>query len=140
MLDLIREAISNLQNETLAYSQGVQLWMKVMGFSFLFSVVFIHKKAAARWILAALILNILGLITGKILFPNESRTIIGTYVHLIFWPAILWAVWRTSRTQSMATSFKNLFDGMHRVWLIWASCLMVISLFFDMRTLVLTVV
>lgn len=136
MLDLIREAISSLQNETLAYSQGVQLWMKVMGFSFLFSVVFIHKKAAARWILAALILNILGLITGKIIFPNESRTIIGTYVHLIFWPPILWAVWRTFRGQSRAQNFNSLFEGAHTIWLIWASTLITISLLFDIRTLI----
>jgi len=134
MLELIREAITNLQNETLAYSQGVQLWMKVMGFSFLFSIVFVHKKVAARFILAALVLNILGLIVGKIIFPNESRTIIGTYVHLIFWPPILWAIWRTSMRQTIAQNLKSLFDRVHLAWLIWASSLIVISLFFDIRT------
>jgi len=134
MLELIREAIASLQNETLAYSQSVQVWMRVMGFSFLFSVVFIHKKVAARLILTALVLNILGLIVGKIIFPNESRTIIGTYVHLIFWPPILWAIWRTSMRQTIAQNFKSLFDGIHMVWLIWASTLIVISLFFDIRT------
>lgn len=136
MLDLIREAIISLQNETLAYSQGVQLWMKVMGFSFLFSIVFIYKKVAARWIFAALILNILGLIVGKITFPDESRTIIGTYVHLIFWPPILWAIWRTTIRQTIAKNFKSLFDRIHMVWLIWASALIVISLFFDIRTVI----
>jgi len=136
MLDLIREAVTSLQNETLAYSQGVQLWMKVMGFSFLFSIVFIYKKVAARWIFAALILNILGLIVGKIVFPDESRTIIGTYVHLIFWPPILWAIWRTTMRQTIAKNFKSLFDGIHMVWLIWASALIVISLFFDIRTVI----
>jgi len=136
MLDLIREAVTSLQNETLAYSQGVQLWMKVMGFSFLFSIVFVHKRVAARWIFAALVLNIVGLIVGKIIFPSESRTIIGTYVHLIFWPPILWVIWRTTTRQTIAQNFKSLFGGVHMVWLIWASALIVISLFFDIRTVI----
>ena len=57
MLDLITEAVSALQAETSSYSGNVQIWMKVMGASFLASIVFVYSKSGARWILAALILN-----------------------------------------------------------------------------------
>ena len=95
MLDLVTEAVRALQEETSSYPQNVQIWMKLMGVSFLASIVFIHSRVGARWILAALLLNILGLIVGKMTFPDESRTVIGTYIHVMFWPAILWAVWRS---------------------------------------------
>lgn len=136
MIDIIAEAITSLQNESSSYSEGVQIWMKVMGFSFLASLLFVRKKVAARWLLAALVLNILGLITGKVLFPNESRTMIGTYVHLIFWPPILWAVWRTCRHQSLSQHFQTRPDSFYMVWLLWACGLIVISLVFDARTLI----
>ena len=136
MIDLIAQAITSLQLESSSYSEGVQTWMKVMGFSFLASLLFVRNKVAARWILAALVLNILGLISGKILFPGESRTMIGTYVHLVFWPPILCAVWRTCRHHSLSQHFQTRFDGFHTVWLIWACSLMAISLVFDARTLI----
>jgi len=86
-------AVAALQEETASYPGYVQVWMKVMGMSFLFSIMFLYSRTGARWIFAALVLNILGLVLGKIDFPDESRTVIGTIVHLVFWPAILWAVW-----------------------------------------------
>ena len=107
-----------------------------MGVSFLFSIVFLYSKPGARWIFAALVLNILGLILGKIAFPDVSRTVIGTIVHLVFWPAILWAVWRPSRHLLFPQEGTSLFNGIYIVWLAWASVLMSISLFFDLRTLI----
>jgi hypothetical protein len=110
--------------------------MKVMGVSFLFSIVFLYSRPGARWIFAALVLNILGLILGKIVFPDVSRTVIGTIVHLVFWPAILWAVWRSSRHLLFPQEGTSLFNWIYIVWLAWASVLMSISLFFDLRTLI----
>lgn len=136
MLDLLREALTTLQQETASYPQGVQIWMKLMGGSFLASILFVRTKTGARLILAALLLNILGLLTGKMLFPEVSRTVIGTYVHILFWPAILWAVWRTSRQLSFSRTANSLFDWAYIAWLAWASVIMCISLFFDFRTLV----
>jgi hypothetical protein len=136
MLDLVREAATALQAETASYPQGVQIWMKLMGGSFLASLVFVSSKSGARWIFAALLLNILGLLIGKITFPEASRTVIGTYVHILFWPAILWAVWRSVERLSFSRETNSLFDWAYITWLAWASLLMAISLFFDFRTLI----
>jgi hypothetical protein len=136
MLDLVREAVTALQEETATYPQNVQIWMKLMGGSFLASLFFVHSKVGARWILAALLLNILGLVVGKIAFPEESRTVIGTCVHILFWPAILWAVWRSVEHLSVSREANRPFDWVYMVWLAWASLLMSISLFFDFRTLI----
>ena len=136
MLDLVSEAVTALQAETVTYPQSVQIWMKLMGGSFLASIVFVHSRAGARWILAALILNILGLVIGKMIFPEESRTVIGTCVHILFWPAILWAVWRSVEHLSFSREVNGLFDWVYIAWLAWAGLLMAISLFFDFRTLI----
>lgn len=137
MLDLIREAVTTLQEETATYPQNVQIWMKLIGASFLASLLFVHSRIGSRWILAALLLNIAGLIIGKVIFPDESRTVIGTYVHILFWPAILWAVWRSAEHLSFSRETNSLFDWVYIVWLAWASLLMSISLAFDFRTLFL---
>jgi len=140
MLDLFRETVTALQEETSTYPQGVHIWMKLMGGSFLASLVFVRSKVGSRWILAALLLNILGLVIGKMMFPNESRTVIGTYVHLLFWPALLWAVWRSTEHLSFSKKSNNIFDWVYIVWLAWACLLMSISLFFDFRTFVLLLI
>ncbi len=136
MLDLISESIIDLQAETASYPQHVQIWMKLMGVSFLASIAFVYSRAGARWILAALLLNIIGLLVGKMAFPDESRTVLGTYVHILFWPPILWAVWRSVRGLSLSREANSPFDWIYVVWLAWASLLMSISLFFDFRTLI----
>ena len=136
MLDLVTEAVTALQEETSSYPQSVQIWMRLMGVSFLASIVFIHSRVGARWILAALLLNILGLIVGKMTFPDESRTVIGTYIHVMFWPAILWAVWRSVDHLSLSREANSHFDWAYIVWLAWACLLMSISLLFDFRTLI----
>lgn len=136
MLHLITNAVTALQSETASYPQAVQVWMKVMGVSFLASVVFIRSRVGARWIFAALALNLMGLVVGKIAFPDASRTVIGTYVHILFWPAILWAVWRSARQLSLSRQQNGAVDWIYIAWLGWASLLMSISLVFDVRTLV----
>ena len=137
MLDIVKEAVTALQNETATYPQNIQIWMKLMGVSFLASIVFFRSRVGSRWILAALLLNIFGLVLGKITFPDESRTVIGTYVHILFWPAILWAVWRSVEHLSFSRKANSLFDWVYITWLAWASLLMSISLAFDFRTLIL---
>jgi hypothetical protein len=136
LLDLVINAVTALQEETASYPGYVQVWMKVMGMSFLFSIMFLYSRTGARWIFAALVLNILGLVLGKIAFPDESRTTIGTIVHLVFWPAILWAVWLSTKRLLFSREGKSLFNRIYIVWLAWASLLMSISLFFDLRTLI----
>ncbi len=73
-------------------------------------------------------------VTGKIIFPEASRTAIGTTVHILFWPAILWAVSRTLKQLSLSRQQNTLFDWVYIAWLAWASLLLCISLFFDFRT------
>lgn len=136
MMYLVTDAVTALQAETASYPDAVQIWMKVMGASFLASLLFVRSKTGARWIFAALILNIMGLTIGKIIFPDASRTVIGTYVHLLFWPAILWAVWSSAKQLSFSRQQSRTFDWVYIAWLSWASLLISISLVLDVRTLV----
>jgi hypothetical protein len=135
MLELARKAAIALQSEADTYPQGVQIWMKVMAASFFAGIFFAYSKVGARWIFAALLLNILGLVIGKIVFPEESRTAIGTYVHILFWPPILWATWRSAKKLSFSPQANNIFDWVYIGWLAWASMLIIVALAFDFRTL-----
>ena len=136
LLDLVSNAVTALQAESALYPNHVQVWMKLMGGSFLISIIFVYSRVGARWIFTALVLNILGLVLGKIVYPDASRTVIGTFVHLVFWPAILWAVWRSTRQLLFSREAKSLFNWIYIVWLAWASSLMSISLYFDLRTMI----
>ncbi|MEP5764852.1 MAG: hypothetical protein ABJ308_09665 [Halieaceae bacterium] len=137
MLEIITEAASALQAETSTYPEAVQIWMRLMGLSFLCSIFFVYTKPGARWILLALLLNLLGLLVGKITFPEQSRTAIGTCVHLLFWPPLLWAVWRPAPRRALFNQLRGYFDRIYFVWLCWASLLMSVSLILDARTLVM---
>ena len=59
MIEQVTEAIAALQGETTNYPPNVQIWMKLMGISFMASVVFIYSKSGARWILLALVFGIM---------------------------------------------------------------------------------
>ena len=133
MLEIVSEAMQALQAETTTYPQGVQIWMKVMGLSFLASILFVYAKTSARWILAALVLNLLGLLVGKVLFPEASRTEIGTFVHLAFWLPILYWIWRPGQRLSFSQDVTTAYDWAYAIWLCWASGLMAISLLLDLR-------
>lgn len=134
MIELVAEAISQLQNEASSYPPGVQIWMRIMAVSFLLSIVFVYAKVGARWILTAFVLNIIGLIAGKILLPEFSRSEIGTYVHLLFWPLMLWMIWKPSSRPSITLNAKSVFDSSYLIWLIWASVIMSISLLLDFKS------
>ena len=133
MFESALEVISQLQLEASSYPLGVQAWMKLMAISFLLSILFVYSKSGARWVLVAFIANILGLIVGKMLFPEWTRAEIGTHVHLLAWPIILWMIWRPGSRPQIAFSGKGLLSGAYLVWLIWAGSLMLISLILDLR-------
>jgi hypothetical protein len=111
--------------------------MKLMGGSFLGSIIFVYSKPTARWILAALILNILGLVIGELAFPETGRTVIDTYVHLLFWTPTLWIVCRGAKRCSFSRQTNSLFDCIYIIWLVWASLLIFISLIFDFHSFIL---
>lgn len=133
-MDLILEAWKSLQGDTLQYSQGVLIWMRMMAVSFLASLIFVYSKPPARWILLALVLNVTGLICGKLLYPDANRALIGTYVHLIFWPGILIAIWR--RPPILAWPKATVFDRIFIIWISWASLILSVSILLDIRSFV----
>jgi hypothetical protein len=133
MTDLIIQAIQALQAETSSYPHAVQIWMRVLGLSLLSSVFFIFWRSSARWILAILIVNLAGLIIAKVFWPDASRSLIGTVVHLIFWPPLLWAAWSSYKQQRSSTHRFTLPDKIYTAWFYWVSTLVVISLLFDLR-------
>jgi hypothetical protein len=134
MFEQVIDAVQTLQIETTTYPQGVQVWMKLMGISFLASILFVYNRVGARWILAALLLNLFGLVVGKMIFPDASRTEIGTFVHLAFWLPILWIMWRPNQRLSFARDVNSALDWLYAIWLCWASGLLAVSLVLDLRT------
>ena len=133
MLELIAETMGALRAESSLYPAWVQIWMKVMGFSFLAGILFVLNKKAARWFVAAAILNIIGLVVGRLLFPDATRAAIGTVVHLLIWAPILWAVWRTAIRPAISSVPNGWYERIYLAWLYWASLLMAISLLFDLN-------
>jgi hypothetical protein len=134
MLDLIRQAMAANQAEAATYSQGVRIWMGIMSAAFLSSVIFAPWKAGARWIFAATLVNVLGLILIKAFFPELSRMMIGTSVHLVFWTPFLWMIWRPDAATHRIADFQGRFGTVYRFWLIAASAIMAISLVLDAIT------
>ena len=139
-MELISNAIAALQAETTTYPQQVQMWMKLMGLSFLASLLFAYWRVGARWIFAILVVNLIGLVIGKMLFPDASRTLIGTFVHLLCWPGLLWAAWRSSKDLSFSRTTNTSLDWVYISWFCWASLLVAISIVFDLRAAVLMLV
>tara|TARA_B100000446_G_scaffold47134_2_gene43487 strand:+ start:27657 stop:28070 length:414 start_codon:yes stop_codon:yes gene_type:complete len=136
-LELIQEAIFSLQQETLSYTAGVQLWMKTMALSFVASVLFVYWRVGARWILAGFLVNVIGLIVIRVMWPEFSRTSVGTVIHLLFWPWVLYGVWLSVKTDLLSQQRFRALDWIYYIWLGWASVLMGISLVFDARNLLL---
>ncbi len=136
-MELIQEAVFSLQQESLSYSAGVQLWMKVMALSFVASVLFIYSRLGARWLLAGFLVNVVGLIVIRVVWPEISRSSAGTMIHLVFWPWVLFGVWSSAKADFPSDSQITVFGWIYYVWLGWASALMGISLVLDARNVLL---
>ena len=137
MFEAILEAITQLQLEASSYPSGVQIWMKVMAVSFLGSLLFVYSKKGARWILAAFVINVVGLIVVKTIFNDLTRTEIGTYIHLIFWTPILFLVWKSKSRPTLSKGTSSIANLSYLVWISWASLLMLISIVLDARQLMI---
>ena len=137
MFEPILEAITQLQLEASSYPSGVQIWMKVMAVSFLGSLLFVYSKKGARWILAAFVINVVGLIVVKTIFNDLTRTEIGTYIHLIFWTPVLLLVWKSKSRPTLSKGTSSIANLSYLVWISWASLLMLISIVLDARQLMI---
>ena len=137
MFEAILEAITQLQLEASSYPSGVQIWMKVMAVSFLGSLLFVYSKKGARWILAAFVINVVGLIVVKTIFNDLTRTEIGTYIHLIFWTPIFFLVWKSKSRPTLSKGTSSIANLSYLVWISWASLLMLISIVLDARQLMI---
>ena len=132
-MDQIAETISALQAEADAYSSSVRLWMNIMMIAFASSIIFVPFRRGARWILFAMLINILGLILIKSIFPEMSRTEIGAIIHLLFWPAALFLAWKASLPSPTQTG-RSFFQSMYLTWLGVVSLVITVSILFDART------
>ena len=137
MFEPIIQAFTQLQLEASSYPAGVQIWMKVMAFSFLVSLFFVYSKKGARWILAAFVINVVGLVVVKTLFNDLSRTEIGTYLHLVFWTPILFLVWNSKNRPSFSKATSSITNLSYIIWITWVSLLMLISIVLDARQLII---
>ena len=134
MLEAMRDAVAALQTEAASYPEGVRLWMRALFLSLILSVLFAPWKSGARWILAAMLVNMVGLVILKAAFSGLSRTEIGTAIHLLFWPIALFMVWRPGARPRRSADAQGAFGTAYLIWLILVSALMTVSLTLDART------
>lgn len=132
----VYEAINVLQAEAGSYSDGVRIWMRIMGMSFVAGIMFAPWRREALWVVLMAAATFALLIVGKIFDPTLSRSLLGSVIHLILWPAILWLLWspaaRDRRKSHVQQSYwRHVFLG----WLIWVTALILISLILDARFL-----
>lgn len=133
MFDTLRDAIAANQLEAAAYSPGVRVWMGVMGAALLSAVIFAPARSAARWVLAAAVVNIAGLILIKAAQPDLSRTVIGTVLHLVFWTPVLAINWRPAARAARRLHAPSPYNRVFSVWLVVVSLVMATSLVLDAR-------
>lgn len=92
MLDLVSEAVAALQAETASYPQNVQVWMKLMGGSFLASLVFVPSRVGARWILAAILWAVWRSVE-HFSFSREANSLLDwTYIVWLAWASLLMSI------------------------------------------------
>ncbi|MBT5625948.1 MAG: hypothetical protein HOJ76_10170 [Proteobacteria bacterium] len=77
MFELFKDAFPALQSDAAAYSDGVRIWMRIMGLSFLSGIIFIGISRRSLWIVAMALLTMLSLVFGKVFFPEISRSTFG---------------------------------------------------------------
>lgn len=132
MFEIVLETISTLMDEAATYPDEVRAWMRLIAFSLFISVIFVTAKSGARWVLAIAVMTAMGMIIGKMAFPDLARATIGTTLHLVLWPFVLVALWRPSERRAVAVSK---IDTAYRFWRYWVSALITVSLFLDGRTM-----
>lgn len=135
MFELLQDAFSAIQAEAAAYPEGVRLWMKVMSMSFLSSLIFVIWKPSARWVFSLFLVTLAGLVIGKALMPELSRGVIGTFIHIIYWPVVLYAIWRPNARKARQLESGKTVSRVYGGWLIWITGIIVVSLALDLRHL-----
>jgi hypothetical protein len=124
----IENALKLLRTDAASYPVGVVVWMRVMAVSYFSGIIFAWKKPGARWVILTMMLTFCGLILGKLMLPELSRSDIGSIVHVVLWPILLFLMWRPGARAQLG---EQLFDRIYFAWLIWITVLMAISLMLD---------
>lgn len=126
MLEQFTDAFAILRAEAATYPMPVQIWMKVMFLSFFSGLIFAIWDRRALWIVAMAAATALGLILAKAQYPQVSREQAGVVIHLVVWPAALFALWRPRAAGPLP----------FKLWRYWVTGLIAISLLLDLKGLV----
>lgn len=135
-MSALLDAMNALQAEAATYSQGLQVWMRIMAVSYFAGIVFVPWRREALWIVLMAAFTFVLLVIGKMLEPTLTRVFLGSVVHLILWPWILLLLWSpAARIQRRADDSQGLWRYVFPAWLVWVTALIVISLVFDAKYL-----
>ena len=126
MFDQFQELIYSLRAEAAVYPVSVQIWMKCLSISFIAGLVVAYWDKRAFWVAGMAIVTAMTLLAGKAMFPELSRTHIGSTAHLVIWPIAVFGLWRGLSPESRV----------FRYWRVWVSFLVGISLLLDAKTMV----
>tara|TARA_R110002072_G_scaffold101935_6_gene224466 strand:+ start:3047 stop:3511 length:465 start_codon:yes stop_codon:yes gene_type:complete len=133
-MSVLLDAMNALQAEAATYSQGVQVWMRIMAASYFAGIVFVPWRREGLWIVLMAASTFVLLVMGKMLEPTLTRLFLGSVVHLVLWPLILLLLWSpAARIQRRADDSRGLWRYVFQAWLIWVTALIVISLVFDAK-------
>ncbi len=130
------DAMTALQAEAAGYPAGVRVWMKLMAISFFSGLLFAPWRREALWVVLMAIATMVLLVVGKVIDPSISRSLLGSVIHLLTWPLVLWLLWSSgARDRRGAVAAANSWRRIYTTWLIWVSSLIVISLALDAKYL-----
>lgn len=133
MFELFKEAFPALQSEAATYSDGVRIWMRVMGLSFLSGLIFVGISRRALWIVAMALVTLASLILAKVFMPDIPRGTVGAITHLATWPIALGGLWWSGARVNHTPA---ILARVYPFWKIWVSFLIGFSLVMDARSLI----
>lgn len=137
MIITLYDAMNALQAEAGTYSDGVRVWMRIMGLSFFAGILFVPWRRDALWVVLMAVATFVLLVVGKSLDPALSRSLLGSVIHLILWPLTLWMLWSPgARNRRRANGRQGYWDHTFLGWLIWVTALIFVSLVFDGKFLI----
>lgn len=121
----MNELMTEMNGQTEALPQWVQLWMNWMTIVFLAAVLYVKNHVPARWVLVTYLVTFVAAIG---VFYGTRNIHLFSLVHLLLWVPLLIYLYK-SEWRLGNVSLKSPYG----VWLLLLCATMVVSLVFDVR-------
>ena len=103
----------------------VQVWIAIMGASFVSSVFFIRHHPPARWVLGCFLTGLMASWSVTTLFGWQPLSGLIAALHLIFWTPALLRLMQERAIRDAVTAYS--------IWATWMTAVILFSFVFDLR-------